>query len=82
MDAIIDQLTAIFRNVFNDETLVLNNEMTAGDVASWDSLTHMLMITEVEKTFSIKFKLREINKLNNVGVLIDLIKSKMKEQFA
>ena len=82
MDAIIDQLTAIFRNVFNDETLVLNNEMTAGDVASWDSLTHMLMITEVEKTFSIKFKLREINKLKNVGVLIDLIKSKTKEQFA
>ena len=82
MDAIIEQLTAIFRNVFNDETLVLSNEMTAGDVASWDSLTHMLMITEVEKTFSIKFKLREINKLNNVGILIDLIKSKMKEQFA
>lgn len=82
MDAIIEQLTAIFRNVFNDDSIVLNNEMTADDVASWDSLTHMLMITEVEKTFSIKFKLREINKLKNVGVLIDLIKSKMKEQFA
>ena len=50
--------------------------MTAQDVGSWDSLSHMLMIEKVENTFGVKFKLREINKLKNVGVLIDLIENK------
>jgi len=76
-EIITGQLTSIFRNVFNDETICLNNEITAGDIGSWDSLSHMLMITEVENVFSIKFKLREINKLKNVGTLIELIESKL-----
>ncbi len=76
-DKIIEKLTIIFRNVFNDDSIIiLKDEMTANDVASWDSLSHMLMIEQVESIFSFKFKLREINKLRNVGVLIDLIESK------
>lgn len=76
-EMIIGQLTTIFRNVFNDETILLNNEITAHDIGSWDSLSHMLMITEVENVFSIKFKLREINKLKNAGTLVELIESKL-----
>lgn len=75
-ETINDKLTIIFREVFNDDTILLNNEMTANDVGSWDSLSHMLMIAQVENVFSFKFKLREINKLRNVGVLIELIGSK------
>lgn len=75
-ETINDKLTIIFREVFNDDTILLNNEMTANDVGSWDSLSHMLMIAEVENVFSFKFKLREINKLRNVGVLIELIGTK------
>jgi len=40
-------------------------------------LTHMVIITEIEKTFQIKFKLKELNKLNNLGSLIELIESKL-----
>lgn len=76
MDALIEKLTTIFRKVFDDETIVLNDQMTANDIGSWDSLSHMLMITQVETAFSIKFSLREINKLKNVGALIRLIESK------
>ena len=71
------QLTAIFRKVFHDETIFLNDGITASDIGSWDSLSHMLMITEVENAFSVKFKLREINRLKNVGTLIELIESKL-----
>lgn len=74
--AVIEKLTSIFREVFGDQNLVLNNEMTANDVASWDSLTHMLMITKVEDDFGIKFKLKELNKLKKVGDLIEVIESK------
>lgn len=73
---VIEKLTSIFREVFGDQNLVLNNDMTANDVASWDSLTHMLMITKVEEDFGIKFKLKELNKLKKVGDLIEVIESK------
>jgi acyl carrier protein len=76
MEMLIEKLTTIFRKVFDDETIVLSDQMTANDIGSWDSLSHMLMITQVENAFSIKFSLREINKLKNVGALIRLIESK------
>jgi len=72
----IEKLTTIFREVFDDQAIVLNDQMTANDIGSWDSLSHMLMISQVENAFSIKFSLREINKLKNVGTLIKLIEAK------
>jgi len=63
--------------VFNDNTIVLRDDMTAADIENWDSLTHMLMITKVEEVFGIKFKLRELNKLKNVGDLCNTIAEKL-----
>jgi len=74
---IYEKLTAIFHEVFNDNTIVLSDEMTAKDVENWDSLTHMLMITKVEEVFDIKFKLKELNKLKMVGDLINTIETKL-----
>ena len=76
MEAHIEKLTTIFRQVFDNEAIVLNDQLTANDIGAWDSLSHMLMIAQVEDAFSIKFSLREINKLKNVGALIKLIESK------
>lgn len=75
--AIIEKLTAVFHEVFNDNNIVLSEEMTAKDVENWDSLTHMLMITKVEETFGVKFKLKELNKLKMVGDLINTIETKL-----
>ena len=74
---IIEKLTAVFHEEFNDNNIVLNDEMTAKDVENWDSLTHMLMITKVEEVFGIKFKLKELNKLKMVGDLINTIETKL-----
>jgi acyl carrier protein len=51
MEMLIEKLTTIFRKVFDDETIVLSDQMTANDIGSWDSLSHMLMITQVENAF-------------------------------
>ena len=74
---IVEKLTTIFHEIFSDDTIVLSDDMTAADVENWDSLTHMLMITKVEEVFGIRFKLRELNKLKNVGNLCDLIAEKL-----
>lgn len=74
---IVERLAVIFRNVFTDNGLVITDEMTSNDVEKWDSLTHMLMISEVETAFGIKFKLKDLNKMKNVGNLIEIIQMKL-----
>ena len=73
---IIEKLTGIFRTTFNAPELVLNDEMNAGDVETWDSLTHMLMVSEVESQFGIRFKLKELNQLKTVGDIISILEEK------
>jgi len=79
MDRVIisNNLAEVFRRVFNNSTLVLRDDLTANDVENWDSLSHMILISEVENVFNIKFKLKELNKMRNVGEMIDLIIQKV-----
>ena len=70
------KLTSIFRKVFNVDTLELSGELTANDVEGWDSLSHMILIAEIENDLSIRFKLKELNRMRNVGDMLDIIESK------
>ena len=74
---VLDKLTIIFRTIFSNNLLVLTDRLSANDVENWDSLTHMLLITEIENSFSIKFKLRELNKMRKVGDMVEIILSKL-----
>lgn len=74
---IAGRLGTVFKKLFSNESFEFSNDLTANDVEQWNSLSHMLLITEVENAFSIKFKLKELNKMHNVGDMIDLIISKM-----
>jgi acyl carrier protein len=79
-EQITDTLTAIFRHVFEDPHLTIFPEMTAKDVEKWDSLSHLQMLSQVEKQFRIKLHFKEIRKLKNVGDLIQLIHQKVNAQ--
>ena len=71
-----DRLQEIFRDLFEDDEIVLFDEMTADDVEEWDSLTHIQLIAMVQDAFNVKFTVSEILKLNNVGEFLKLIASK------
>jgi acyl carrier protein len=71
------ELTAIFRKVFDDPLLTLRDDMTAGEVEGWDSLSHITLIVSIERSFHIKLTLAEIQQLNDVGALIRLIQQKL-----
>ncbi|MBD3581389.1 acyl carrier protein [Flavobacterium selenitireducens] len=74
---ITEKLNTIFPTVFNKPGLSITESLTASDVDGWDSLTHMILISEVEKSFGITFKLKELNKMKNVGDMIEIIASKL-----
>ena len=62
--AIIKKAEIITRRVLRDEKFEWIGELTAEEVNGWDSLSHMIIITEIEDKFGIKFKLKELNKMN------------------
>jgi acyl carrier protein len=69
-------LTQVFRDVFDDDTIVLRPDLTAGDVPGWDSLTHIRLLLTIEREFRIKFTVTEVGELKNVGELMEQIQTK------
>lgn len=72
------QLNDIFRDVFDDETINVNETTTAEDIEEWDSLEHINLIISVEKYFKIKFTMSEVIGMKNVGVMVDIILDRIK----
>jgi acyl carrier protein len=71
--SVYDRLNPIFQEYFEDESLTLSDATTAADVNGWDSLAHVSLIVEVEKTFGIHLGVKHSSRLRNVGELVDAI---------
>jgi len=54
----------------DDDSIEINDTMTASDVDGWDSLSHITLIVNVEKSFGIKLSAAEVGSLSNVGQLL------------
>ena len=71
------ELTEIFREVFDDERIVLSPETTAADVHDWDSANHVTLVVSIETRLKIRFKTFELESLHNVGHLAALVQQKL-----
>jgi acyl carrier protein len=80
MEAIREQVQEVFREVFGDPDLLLNDGMTAEDVDGWDSLAHINLIIAIEKRLGVRFATAEISRLKengaNVGGMLELVARK------
>lgn len=72
---IYQKLVPIFRDVFDDDDLALRPDMTADDVAEWDSMSHIRLVLTIERQFKLAFPASRISQLKNVGDLVALIKT-------
>lgn len=77
MNDIYEQLTPIFREVFDDDTMA-TPELTANDVENWDSLSHVRLMVAIEEHFNIHFSSSEITSFKKVGDLAAAIEAKLK----
>ena len=71
-DEVYDRLKDVFADVF-DHDVPLSDATTAADVDGWDSLTHITLVGAVEDEFDIKFPMKDVVHMKNVGEMVDLI---------
>ncbi|MCF6782804.1 MULTISPECIES: acyl carrier protein [Stutzerimonas] len=74
---VLKELTAVFHDVFDDDSIVLSPEMTANDIDGWDSQTHVMLTVAAEQRFGIKFRTAELESLRNVGHFAEVISKKL-----
>ncbi len=67
----------IMVDVLDADEVDINENTTADDVETWDSLSHIRLIVAIERKFHVKFKNSEIESMMNVGDLIKTLDTKL-----
>ena len=75
---ILEALTQVFRDVFDDDDIVLTSATTAQDIEGWDSQAHVNLIVAAEVRFGVRFRSAELESLHDVGQFARLIESKQR----
>ena len=75
----LEELQQVFRNVFDDDGIIITRDTTAADIEAWDSVQNVTLMLEAESQFRVRFSTAEMAYLKNVGDLVDLIEKKQKK---
>ena len=78
-DEVFERLNEVFRDVFDDESITVNDQTTADDIEDWDSLEHINLMAVVESEFGIKFSMGQVVTMKNVGEMVDIILQKVQK---
>lgn len=73
------RLNEVFQDVFDDETIQISDTTTADDIEAWDSLEHISLISAVEKAFKMRFTMKEVSGMKNVGEMINILCERAKK---
>lgn len=72
-EEVFERLNKVFQDVFDDEMIVVHEEMTADDIDDWDSFEHINLVVAVEEEFSFKIPMGKVVNMKNVGEMVDVI---------
>jgi acyl carrier protein len=75
---ILAKMQTVFDDVFLDDVKV-TPELSANDVEEWDSLLQISLVLGVEKAFSVRFRVGEVEATKNLGEFANLIQRRMAE---
>ena len=77
LEEILHLVNEVFKDVFENENLVITNATNSNDIADWDSLMHIQLVYGMEKKFNIRFTAKEIGNYKNVGEMCEGIFTKL-----
>lgn len=74
---ILAELQDVFRDVLDNNAIVLKPETVADDVEEWDSLAHIQLVLAIGKRFGLKFTTEEVISWTNVNSIVNTIQSRL-----
>ena len=74
---ILEILQNIFRDLFDEENLILTRDTSSKNIEDWDSVAQISLILTIENTYNIRISAAELENLSNVGDIVDLLCSKL-----
>jgi len=75
METIV-RIEKVLQSVFEDTTITINENTTANDIPAWDSLMHMIVISEIEEEFDLNFSFNEVSEFKTIADIIACIQKK------
>lgn len=79
MEEVMETLNVIFREIFDDDTLVIDEHTTADDIEDWDSLEQINLVLACQERFGLTFDISEVKQLKNVGDMAAMIERKLRK---
>lgn len=76
-EQIFEALNEVFRDVFDDVGIQVDESTTSKDIEEWDSLEHINLLAAVEQEFGVKFNMGQVVSMKNVGEMADIIMSQI-----
>ena len=76
-EEIFSKVQDIFRDIFDEDELEIQESTSSDEIEDWDSLNHINLVSAIEKEFKIRFALGELQSLKDVGAMIDLMEKKL-----
>ena len=77
-EQVYERLNPVFQDVFDDDTIEVNDATTSDDIEDWDSLEHINLIAAVEEEFGMHFTMGQVVSMKNVGAMVDIILESVK----
>jgi len=77
-EEVFNEVQNIFRDIFDEDGLIINSSTNSDEIEDWDSLNHINLVSAIEKEFKIRFALGELMELKDVGSMVDLMVGKLK----
>ena len=77
-EEIFNGVQNIFRDIFDENDLIISDSTNSDEIEDWDSLNHINLVSAIEKEFKIRFALKELMTLKDVGAMVDLMVKKLK----
>ena len=70
MASILDRLTEVFQDVFDDEDLTITTDTNVKELDGWDSLTHITLMAAIQDEFDVKYSIEQITELTTVSDIL------------
>lgn len=72
-EKILIEIQDIFRDIFDEEQLVITKDTTSEEIEGWNSLTHIQLITILSKKYNKTLSIKEMGEINSVQRILDII---------